>query len=304
MKKKFQIASNRFIIFCIFIGVILLIMAEGMITEKEIGVGIGLAVVGVLFIGIPLVFCPWIYTFDEDGISMQYIFLPKERYLWKNIREINIVYGESSDKYGVIFYLFFGSYDLIGYVEGKCRFYMTGHVSKTFRTKRLLKKYWDGHVEGYFDAFAGDGERIKKRVDKIRKKKKYKPKKEYDAEEVIAMEKGLCAKSKEQIKPYIDQAAQLGLEIRTSYLYVSKKGEQFKKRPDKDYTYMLMSEISYPNETAEDKIIEVSVDLVYVRLGRNAYRGVENKFAFEELNTYMTDVLEEIRKQGMETFVG
>ena len=227
--------------------------------------------------------------------------LPKERYLWKNISGIKINYSELSGKNGAIFDLFFGSYELNGLVEGKCRFYMSGHVSKTFRIKRLLKKYWDGHVEGFFDEFIEDGHKIKK---KIKKKKNYKPKKIYEADEVIAMEKSLCAKSKEQIKPYIDQAAQLGLEIRTSYLYVSKKGEQFKKRPEKDYTYMLLSEISYPNETDEDKIIEVSVDLVFVRLGRNAYRGVENKFAFEELNTYMTDVLDEIRKQGMETFVG
>jgi hypothetical protein len=56
------------------------------------------------------------------------------------------------------------------------------------------------------------------------------------------------------------------------------------------------------NETDENKIVIVSVDLLYVRLGKTSYRGVKNEHAQEELQMTISDVLNEINKIGIEAY--
>lgn len=63
-----------------------------------------------------------------------------------------------------------------------------------------------------------------------------------------------------------------------------------------------MVEISHFNETDEDRIVVVSVDLLYVRLGKSSYRGVKNERAEEEFQFTLSDVLDEINKNGIEVY--
>ena len=46
----------------------------------------------------------------------------------------------------------------------------------------------------------------------------------------------------------------------------------------------------------------VDVDLIRVRLGKTAYRGVINKCAQEEIELSFSDLLKEIREKGIETY--
>jgi len=64
----------------------------------------------------------------------------------------------------------------------------------------------------------------------------------------------------------------------------------------------VIAEIAHANEDDEARTVAVSVDLLYVRLGKTAYRGVKNEHAQEELQFSLSDVLNEIHKNGIETY--
>lgn len=84
------------------------------------------------------------------------------------------------------------------------------------------------------------------------------------------------------------------LDVKLKYYYVTKDSKELKSRPQEGYTYSLDVEISHFNETDENKIIVVSADLLYVKLGKSSYRGVKNQKAKEELQIDFSDVLEKI----------
>ena len=116
------------------------------------------------------------------------------------------------------------------------------------------------------------------------------------------MEREIRAEAREWLKPFIDQAKQYDLELKAKYFYITKDFEERNSRPKEGYTYTLIAEIAHFNETDENKIVIVSVDLLYVRLGKTSYRGVKNEHAQEELQMTISDVLNEINKIGIEAY--
>ncbi len=77
---------NRQQIAFIFIGIALAAFAAVLATENLI---FALIYVPALpFIIFPLVAMPHKITFDEEGLTMHYIFVKNERYLWSNIESI------------------------------------------------------------------------------------------------------------------------------------------------------------------------------------------------------------------------
>ena len=92
-------------------------------------------------------FTPYCYAFDRNGVSLCYLFLPNERYLWKDIRRIT----EASKSLGYknqLFSLFFGNvFRIDGTLSVKRRFYMRGDIRRSFRARKLLEKHWDGIIQ-------------------------------------------------------------------------------------------------------------------------------------------------------------
>jgi len=119
-------------------------------------------------------------------------------------------------------------------------------------------------------------------------------------DEIAPMEREIRAQVREWIAPFVAQAKLYDLDIRTEYRYITENFEEQKSRPKEGYTYTLIAEISRPDETDEDRILVLSVDLLFVRLGKTAYRGVENKHIQEEIESSMSDVFAQIRKEGLE----
>lgn len=257
----------------------------------------GFGLVGLILIVLPAIFTPYCYAFDSEGVSLCYVFLPVERYLWKDIHAIeveDIKLGTASRV--TIFDFFYASvFSIKGTNVGESRFYMNGHIRKSFRTKRLLEKYWDGTITGYLF------EDAKKWIDK-RKAKKHSQIKAHLTDEVVAMEREIRAETRELLKPFIAQAKQYNLDIKEKYFYITEDFEELKSRPKEGYTYTLVAEISHFNETDQNRIVVVSVDLLYVRLGKTVYRGVKNKHIKEELEFTFSDVLNEINKNGIEVY--
>ena len=295
MKKRKQIALNKIFNLCIVLGIFCAWGSVGFFQDGDISWGLVLGTVCLLLIVLPAIFTPYCYSFDSEGISLCYLFFPAERYLWKDIHAIEVKDTSTSQR-SILFELFF-AYDfcIYGTSAGKRKFFMEGHVRKSFRTKRLFEKYWDGAITGYLF------EDIKERMN-ARRTKKQKRIKAHLTDEIVPMEREIRAKAREWLEPFVAQAKHFDLEIKTKYLYITKDFEELNSRPQKGYTYTLLAEIAHFGETDENRSVVLSVDLLFVRLGKTAYRGVQNVHAKKELDDIFSDVLNEICQNGIEVY--
>ncbi len=291
MKPKRDFSFNRTFNLFIILGIFLALCSYAMFTENDIGMGIGLSVLSLLFIGVPCVLEPCFYTFDSEGVSIYRVFFPVERYLWKNIHEIYATEERTTKKS-----LFFSwIFEINGIPEGESRFYMKGEIRRTARTKRYIKKYWDGEISGYLV------DDIKSWWNK-RESKKNKIIKQHLTDEIVPIEREIRAKVRGMLSPLSERAKENGYELRTEYLYVTKDLKEFKSRPNEGYTYTLVIEISKPNEKDEDLIACIDVELIFVRLGKKAYKGIINDKALSQLELSTSEALDEIVKVGIKEY--
>lgn len=294
MRPKKEWALNKLFNLLLVISLFFAVMCIDMLLEKDIPWAAGCGTAALVFLTCALLFTPYGYAFDREGVSLCYALLPNERYLWEDIYAIEVEWTKSTAKTTILDFFYASVFHIIGNGVGVQRFYMQGHIRKSFRTKRLLEKYWDGTITGYLF------EDIQKWNNK-RKAKKQRQVKQHLTDEIAPMERQVRAKAREWIAPFVDQVKLYGLDLRTEYRYITADFEELKSRPKEGYTYMLMVEISRPDEMDEDRIWVLSVDLLYARLGKAAYRGVENKSAKEELQFYLTDMFKRIQEEGIES---
>ncbi len=293
MNHKKQFARNKLFNFAVIGDLFFSYGSIACLTDSEI---LGTVIFGILALGCiaVTVLTPAFYLFDAQGVSLYYLFLPRERYLWKDIRAITVEDKTISSRPDLLDFIYCSVFELDGMPVGKQRFYMKGHIRKSFRTKRLLEKYWDGTITGYLL------EDVKKWISN-RKAKKQQHIQEHLTDEIVPMEREIRAAVREWLVPLTAQARARGLEVKTKYLYITEDWEESRSRPKTGYTYTLSAEISLPNETNEDRIVTVDTDLLYVRLGKTAYRGVVNKFWKEEMQALLT-IPEEISKVGIDAY--
>ena len=173
---------------------------------------------------------------------------------------------------------------------------MDGKIHKNRRTKRLLETYWDGTVSGYF--FEGLRKwwqsRREKRENEIR---------QHRTDEVVPMERAVRAETRSALALCAAQAAQLGLKLRIKFYYETEDQEEVHSRPRGNYVYTALVELCRPGETDESKIIATSAGLFHVRLGKTAYRGVKEDAALYDLRQEVSEMLEEVRKNGFEALL-
>ena len=283
--RRTRFACNRFLIYGMLLGGFLAWMAVSFIHEGAIGAGIGSGAVALGVIIIVLLLMPWGYRFDQKGITICYLFLPSERYLWRNIRSIEVFYERRGP----------ATFRLEGRLEGKERFYMDGKIHKNRRTKRLLETYWDGTITGYFF------EDLRKWWQK-RKKKKENEINRHRTDEVVPMERTVRAETRSALALCDAQASRLGLKLRIKFYYETENLEEVNSRPQGDYVYSVLIELCRPGETDESKMITTSAGLLHVRLGKTAYRGVKDDAALMDLRQELTEMLEEVRKNGFDAY--
>lgn len=290
MIKQCRYALNRlfnlFVIAGVTVFVVVFYLMENINELKDYLPVLGL---GLFFMIVPVIFMPYCYSFDNDGVTIHYLVLPKERYLWRNISLISVDYNQAGPSNSTLFDLLFSKvFKIQGDVEGKKRFYMEGHICKSLRTKHLLEKYWDGTI----DNFLFETKRVKKNKDKTNKS--------YSLDEIVPLEREMKALAKQCIAPYHNEIVQFDLELRKRYVFLTSDFIELNSRPLEPYTYTVLVDISRPGETNEDNIWTISVDLLFVRLGRNAYKGVKNKNAMHELEESLTETVESIRNNKIE----
>lgn len=289
MKTKRQFALNKLFNLFIIVGIAVFIVTFYYLEDiSEIKDLLPLIALGLFIIGVPIIFMPYCYSFDGEGVTSHYIFMPKERYLWSNIYSIQVDYDDTGSANSTLFDLLFSKkFILKGDVEGKKRFYMQSEIQKSWRTKHLIEKYYDGAIDNCLFETKKSKNRIK--LDKS-----------YSTEEVTSMEREMKAMTKKCIAPFHNEIVQYDLELRKKYIYVTSDFIELNSRPLEAYTYTVLLEISRPGEKDEDKIWAISVDLIRVRLGRNAFKGVKNKNALCELEQTLTDTINSIRNNEIE----
>ncbi len=285
MKEKRYFAWNRmFNVFLLFGVLFMWGLFYILLVEKEFS---AFCCLGIVFLG-GTVIVPCGYVFDQKGVTIVYLFFQNEYYLWNNIHRISVEIDHHLDKMP-----FFGTvFQIDGRIEGKKRAYMEGKISKNFRTKRLIEKYWDGEVEGYFF------EDVKKWQNR-RKEKRGKAEKQYLTDTIVPMEREARAMAREVLSPIVEQAAYHDIALRVKYIYMTSKGEEHSSRPKEGYGYAALIEFAYNGEKDPERIVQDSITLLRVRLGKAAYRGVINETAKTELIECASALLQDILQNGI-----
>ena len=284
-----QYARNKLFNLFAILGLVVGGLSIDCFVTNETGFGIFFGVLALLFLIVPSFLTPIFYAFDSEGVSLHYAFYPTERYLWKEIYAIEVEHRYDGGTISILALFYFVVFTIRGKNVGPCRAYMNGHIRKSIRTKRLLEKYWDGTITGYLF------EDTKKWIQQRRNKKQAYVQ-THLTDEIVPMEREVRACVREWLAPFTETAKQQNIELKTKYLYITKDFDEFKSRPNAGYTYTLTIEIAHPNETDEERIYVVSVDLLYVRLGKKAYRGVTNEHAEEELRLTLDEGLKTVSK--------
>lgn len=289
--EEHKTALNRNFILFLVCGLFLALLCSSCFADGEVDLGIGLGVFALLLIAAPVIAMPWCYRFDPEGVSAIYICFPPERYLWKNIHMISVADAISDDDHSM---LFFYDFKIEGNVEGKQRRYMNSRISKTRKTKHLIERYWDGTIEGYWH---DEVQAVKTWWNK-RTKKEQNQHKQYQIDEIVLMEREARASVRKWIELFVAEARQYDLEVRTQYLYITEDFEEYRSRPQSPHTYTAVISICRPNETNEDRMIIFYTDILHVRIGKKAYRGVVNLQAEDDLKLVFTEIMTQIKQQG------
>lgn len=288
---KREIALNKLFNLFIFLGVVCGLIARVSISEADKGFSIGFSIATIAFIVFPVLFMPCCYLFDAEGVTLKYVFFTNERYLWKNIHKITVEYDGPNTTKGGFFTLFYSHvFQIKGKNENENKFYMEGKIRKSFRTKYLLEKYWDGTITGYFF------ENAKKRFN-IKKEKN----KTHLTDEIVPMEREARAKARALIEPLLAKANQYGYVLSYAFIYVTDDLKESRSRPKEDYTYSMLVKVNRNGDPREKEVELFSIELLYVHLGKTKYRGAENKNLETQLNT--TDFyLDEVIENGIEAY--
>lgn len=296
MKPRCQFARNKLFNFFVLLFLLCGYMGITSFIRHEIGWGIFFSILAVGLFLPGSFFTPYCYRFDDEGVSLRYLVLPEERYLWKNVRAVKVSFGVTfSSRSAVLEPLFDHVFAISGEPEGESRFYMHGRIRMSFRTKRLLERYWGGTITGYLLDDA------KKWFHK-RREEKDKQIVAHLTDEIVPMERESRRQAREWLVPYTQRADKNGLVLRTEYRYVSNK-QVCRSRPKQGYTYTLSLSVSRPNETEETRIFTFDTPLLYVRLGKTAYRGTIAPHVEERLRLNLDVFFENVESKGFDACI-
>ena len=135
MDNKKQIAINTHLWLPIALFVIFMTIAISCINENEIGMVVGFLIAALLPIFVFLI-SPVYYIFSEESVTITYLFGQKEEIKWNSIRSITLD-GSWINRDGAT-----PHYHIAYPTNRKRAFFINGDISKTRKTKRLIKKYY------------------------------------------------------------------------------------------------------------------------------------------------------------------
>ncbi len=280
MKKSFAMDPRFFLMIIVtcFFGV----MTYGGILDGDVGPAliVGGAITLLFIFGIVII--PKFSVADEEGVSIYYLPFVKESYKWSEIRKIEIVEDRSYRKTCLDY--FWKVYKIVPMKEQNYKgskyhsFFHSSEIFKTFLSKRMLKKYWNGAIED--DSFSW----FKKHCTKTKKNVKY------DLTEVRQKEKAVRDSLKSTVAQYEAKAKLYGKTIDASCTYFIDD-EDFGSRPKENYSYV--AEIFVEKENDEENIFYIKAEILFVRYGKSNVKITENKSAFDEIANKINEAIED-----------
>jgi hypothetical protein len=139
MNKK-HIAFNTHLIFFAAFFLMILGIFEACAREKEIGLSIAFG----LFLLLPIFLffiSPLYFIFSDECLEIVYHFGQREQIKWSEIKSITRMGSWISKSGG------FPRYEIIYPSKEKRPFFVVGEVSKTRRTKKLIKQYYKREID-------------------------------------------------------------------------------------------------------------------------------------------------------------
>ncbi len=296
MKNKRTWSFNWHQLYFLPIAAVLIAGAIVFFTESPIFLGIVLLLAALLFLFGSFT-NPLFYVFSSTGITLVYLILPNERYLWKDVESVDAGF---IFEHGRNFQLLsLPVYEINGTLDSNLYFYMSGYICKTLRNKHLIEKYWKNEVNGYF----GDLKTSFKKHRTKRAKALAEARRKQLESEILPLERRARAQLRDTVKDLTDQAQRGRLALRINYLYVTNMGQETHSRPDESYSYLAYAEISRPGETDERRILAKSVFLVSVHLGKRSVKGTLHQRAKELLYSAVNEALIEIAEKGIDAYI-
>ena len=135
MDNKKHIAINTHLWLAVVLFLIFITIAIFCINENEIGMVVGFLIAALLPIFVFLI-SPVYYIFSEESVTITYLFGQKEEIKWNSIRSITL-YGSWMSRCDMT-----PHYHIAYPTNIKRAFFINGDISKTRKTKRLIKKYY------------------------------------------------------------------------------------------------------------------------------------------------------------------
>ena len=294
--KKKSVAFNWHQVFYLPIAILLITGAIIFFAEASVFLGIVLLLAALLFLFGSLT-NPLLYVFSRAGITLFYLILPNERYLWKDIESVDAGFVFEQGRNFQLLSL--PVYEISGTPDSNLYFYMNGYVCKTHRSKRLIETYWGHEVNGYLSDLKIA---LKKHRSKQAKAMAQARRRQLETE-ILPMERAARAELRDAVKELTDQAQRGSLELRMDYLYLAGKGQESHSRPDESYRYLACAEISRSGETDGNRILVKCVFLMNVHIGKRSVSGKLHRNAKDLLRSAVGEALAEIAEKGIDAYI-
>ena len=136
---KRELAINTHLWLAVILFSIFALVSISCIREGEIGLFIGFTVATLLPL-FAFLTSPIYYVFSEESVEIIYLWGQKEQIKWSSVRSIVLFGSWLSDGGGLPHYHF-------SYPTNKKRvFFVCGDITKTWKTKKLIKKYYKKNI--------------------------------------------------------------------------------------------------------------------------------------------------------------
>ena len=282
MKKNIAFNSKLFL-FMFLTAATSLITA---VVAKEAGTGFTFLMVllSTAFV-VGVVIVPKLYVADEEGISIYYLPFVKEYFKWDEIKRIRKTESTNRPRRNLMLDFLFADYEIVPikakeYKGSKYHsIFHSSEISRTFMTRHIIKKYWDGEIED--DSFAW----FKKRLSKESGQKI-----KYNLAEVKEKEKRARQSLKQIVMQYERKAELSGKSIDATCTYFIDD-DDFSNRPQENYSYV--AEIFVEKENDEERSFYIKQEILFVSYGKKQIKIIENKGAFDEISKQINEAIEQ-----------
>lgn len=279
LKKSFALDSRLFLfVLCLLFAGLMTVIS---LQDGEKGFSLFCGMLTLMFV-FGVITAPKLYIADEEGLSIYYLPFVKEYFKWNDIKRIKI---KKSNSRSIIFDFLWREYEIVPTKEKRYKgskyhsIFHSSEISRTFLTKRMIEKYWEGTIED--DSLSWFKKRFSnKESGKIK----------YELTEVKEKEKWARQSLKQIVMQYERKAELHGKTIDASCTYFIDD-DDFSNRPQENYSYV--AEVFVEKENDEERSFYIKQEILFVSYGKKQIKIIENNGAFDEISKLINEAIEQ-----------